>query len=115
MNTQALTHTDAKAFFPALIDQELPPAEEAKVRGHLADCDSCQQRWTKYERTITRVRQLERVRAPEALATKILQRARRRRGPRLLAKVHADYRVPVEILIPILIAAAVAAWLGFVA
>lgn len=114
MNVE-LTHTAARAFFPALIDQELEPKEEAKVRGHLALCRPCQEGFQKYERAVTRVRQLERVRAPDLLATRILQRTRRRRGLRQIAKLHHDYRVPVELLIPILLAAAVATWLMFAA
>lgn len=114
MNAE-LSHTAAKAFFPALIDQELEPKEEAKVRGHLAQCPTCHQGFEKYERAVTRVRQLERVRAPDLLATRILQRTRRKRGLRQIAKVHQDYRIPVEILIPVLLAAAIAAWMMFLA
>lgn len=114
MNLQ-LTHSAAKASFAALIDQELEPKEEARVRGHLAGCPSCQERYVKYERTVSRVRQLERVRAPDLFATRILQRTKKKRGLRQIARVHADYRVPVEILLPILLAAAVATWLLFLA
>lgn len=110
MNLQ-LSHSAAKAFFPALLDQELPAPEEAKVRGHLAECPSCNEGFVKYERAVMRVRNLERIRAPDLLATRILQRTKKRRGLRQIARVHAEHRVPVEILIPILMAAAVAAWL----
>lgn len=114
MNLQ-LTHSAARESFGALIDQELEPREEAKVRGHLAECPSCNAGYMKYERTVTRVRQLERVRAPDLLATRILQRTKKKRGLRQIAKVHADHRVPVEIVIPVLLAAAVATWMLFVA
>lgn len=113
MNAE-LSHAAAKAFFPALIDQELAPKEEARVRGHLALCKPCHEGYAKYERAVTRVRQLERVRAPDLLATRILQRTRRKRGLRQIARIHQDYRVPVEILIPVLLAAAIAAWMMFV-
>jgi anti-sigma factor RsiW len=110
-----ISHHDARALFGALIDEELAPDEKAQVSTHLARCDDCRAGYVKYERVVQQVRSLERLRAPPTLATRILLRVRRRRpfGTKGLALLHAQHRVPVEVIIPVLLAAAVAALLLF--
>ncbi len=106
----SLSHSAAREYFPALIDQELDPAAEAKVRGHLVECPPCRQGFQKYERAVEKVRGLQREKAPDALATMILHRTRKRRhGLRAIARAHDQYRMPFEIILPILLAAVVAA------
>ncbi|MDQ3265483.1 MAG: zf-HC2 domain-containing protein [Myxococcota bacterium] len=106
----SLSHTAAREYFPALIDQELDPAAEAKVRGHLVECPPCRQGFLKYERAVEKVRGLQREKAPDALATMILHRTRKRRhGLRAIVRAHENYRMPYEIILPILLAAVIAA------
>jgi len=105
----SLNHAAARESFPALIDQELEPATEAQVRTHLVACDSCRQGFERYERAVEKVRALGRENAPDALATLILNRTRKRRGLRNLVRVHNTYRLPVEIILPVLLAAVIAA------
>ena len=108
-----LTHRDATRLFPALIDQELAEVEQVRLREHLDGCDACRQGWERYSRAVGKVRSLERERAPAALATVIARRVRRRRtfAGRGLALAHANYRVPFEVIIPILLGVLVAALL----
>ncbi|SEU05724.1 anti-sigma factor family protein [Stigmatella erecta] len=108
-----LSHRDAKALFFALADEELPPPQAQAVRSHLDGCDECRAGWVRYEQTVQRVRQVGREKAPAALASMVLTRVKRERrfGLRKLHLAHVYYRFPVEVLIPVLLAAAVAAFL----
>ncbi|TSC22760.1 anti-sigma factor [Corallococcus sp. Z5C101001] len=108
-----LDHLQTKALFLALVDEALPAPQEQAVRSHLDGCEECRQGWDQYARTVERVRTVEREKAPPALASLIAGRVRRQRrfGLRGLHLAHAHHRFPVEVLIPLLLAAAVAAFL----
>lgn len=108
-----LNHREAKALFFALADEELPAPEVEAVKSHLDGCDDCRAGWETYSRTVQRVRGVEREKAPAALASVVMTRVRRQRkfGLKGLYHAHAQHRFPVEILIPLLLAAAVAAFL----
>lgn len=108
-----LSHRETKALFVALADEELPAEKAREVRSHLDGCGECQQGWQRYSSTVLRLRQVEKQKAPPALASLVMTRVKRQRrfGLKRLHLVHAQYRLPVEILIPLLIAAAVGAYL----
>lgn len=108
-----LSHGEAKALFFALADEELPPPQAQAVRSHLDGCDECRAGWDRYAKTVQRVRKMEREKAPPAMASMVLNRLKRERrfGLRKLHWAHTHHRFPVEILIPLLLAAAVAAFL----
>jgi len=115
MDTQ-ISHQEAKGLFGALVDAELQGDLLQQMRAHLDSCRECREGWTRYSRAVERVRSTARARAPGAFAAAVKVRAlRRRRGLRGLAHVHAMHRVPVEILIPILLAAAIGALVMFLA
>jgi predicted anti-sigma-YlaC factor YlaD len=108
-----LNHREAKALFFALADEELPEPQAKAVRSHLDGCEECRAGWDRYAKTVQRVRTVEREKAPPALTSLVLNRVKRERrfGLRKLHLAHAYNRVPVEVLIPLLLAAAVAAFL----
>ena len=108
-----LSHRETKALFIALADEELPAEKVQAVRSHLDGCGECQQGWQRYSATLIRVRNVEKQKAPPALASMVMTRVKRQRrfGLKRLNQMHAHYRLPVEILIPLLIAAAVGAFL----
>jgi hypothetical protein len=109
-----LTHREAQNLFGAWVDAELGDQEELGLRAHLDDCADCRTGWQRYERVVKGARNLEHIQAPPRLATLIARRVRRRRmGGRALHLAHAHYRLPAEVIIPILLAAAVAALLFF--
>lgn len=109
-----LEHHQAQALFLDLVDEALPAEQEQAVRLHLQGCGECQAGWERYARTVQRVRQVERERAPPGLATQVMGRVRRQRrlGLKGLHLAHAHHRLPVEVLIPLLLAAAVLAFLA---
>jgi hypothetical protein len=113
MNAQ-LSHREAKSLFGPWIDQDLDAPKARQLKDHLDGCVDCRTGWTKYERVVRQARDLGREGAPPDLAGKILRRVRRRRlGARALHSVHMNYRVPVEVIVPPLIAVAIAALLYF--
>ncbi|WP_144370144.1 anti-sigma factor family protein [Myxococcus stipitatus] len=108
-----MNHREARALFLALADDELPAPQAQAVRSHLDGCDECRHGWEGYSRTVRRLQNVEREKAPPALASVVMTRVRRQRrfGLRGLHMAHMQHRFPVEILIPILLAVAVAAFL----
>ncbi len=116
MNAQ-LTHREAQRLFFALADDELASEEKTQLTEHLEECGDCRAGWDRYARTMDRVRSVEREKAPAALASMIVRRARRRRpfGLRALHNAHANYRFPVEAVIPLLLGVAMAAMLVLMA
>lgn len=108
-----MSHREAKDLFFALADEELPAPKAQAVRSHLDGCDECRAGWDRYARTVQRVRTVEREKAPPAMASMVMNRLKRERrfGLRKLHLAHMHHRFPVEVLIPILLAAAVAAFL----
>jgi len=108
-----MDHREAQALFLALADDDLPAPKALEVRTHLDGCEDCRQGWQRYASTVKRLQGVAREKAPPALATMVLSRVRRKRrfGLRGLHAMHMNHRLPVEILIPLLLAAAVAAFL----
>ncbi|WP_257461168.1 anti-sigma factor family protein [Archangium lipolyticum] len=108
-----LSHRETKALFIALADEELSAEKEQAVRSHLEGCGECQKGWQSYSSTVLRLRKVEKEQAPPALASMVMTRLKRQRrfGLKRLHLTHAQYRLPVEVLIPLLIAAAVGAFL----
>ena len=106
-------HQEVRTLFPALIDAELDRGREQSLRAHLDECLDCRQGWVRYERAITLVRKVEREKAPAHLSSIILRRVRKQRSSaqRRDRMLRVVYRVPYEIMIPIMLAAAVAALL----
>jgi anti-sigma factor RsiW len=110
-----LSHRETRALFIALADEELPAEQARQVQSHLEGCGECQRGWQAYAGSLRRVRGVERERAPANLTSSVMTRVKRERrfGLRRLHLAHANYRLPVEILIPVLLAAAVAAYFFF--
>jgi anti-sigma factor RsiW len=108
-----LSHRETRDLFLAFADEELPAEKAQDVQAHLDGCGECQQGWQRYAGTVLRLRQVEKHQAPHALSSAVMMRVKRQRGFALkrLHLMHAQYRLPVEVLIPLLLAAAVAAFL----
>ena len=108
-----LNHREARDLFFALADEELPEPQAKAVRSHLDGCEECRAGWDRYAKTVQLVRKVEREKAPPMMASLVLNRVKRERrfGLRKLHWAHTHHRFPVEVLIPLLLAAAVAAFL----
>jgi anti-sigma factor RsiW len=115
---EPVAHETAPELFGALLDGEISTSQEEGLRAHLSGCVECRTGFDRYERAISLVREVGREHAPEGFATTILRRVRRRRrlshfnGARLLEVTSTP---AAEVMIPVLIAAAVAALIIFAA
>lgn len=109
---ETVAHERAQELFGPFIDGEIAPGEAADLRAHLTGCVECRSGFDEYEKAVTLLRDVGRERVPEGFATSVLRRVRRRRrqsrfaGGRL---IELNTIPAAEVLVPILIAAAVAA------
>lgn len=112
-----LTKADVERLFLGAADDSLADPDAIRLRDVLDDDAELKGRFEKYQKTIALLKKTHKERAPESLATVIMRRVRRRRlwGRNSLHTLHMQYRVPVEVLIPILIGVLMAAYLFFAA
>lgn len=115
MEPSTSEHQEVRSMFPALVDDELPGDLVANLRAHLATCAECRNGWVRYERAVSLVRQVPKEKPPAALTAAILRRIRRRKSQALRrdGRLAMAYRVPYGVVLPIVLAAAVAALLFF--
>ena len=108
-------HQEVRSMFPALVDDELDGDLVSNLRAHLEVCDECRSGWKRYERAVSLVRKVPREKAPQALTAVILRRIRRRKSAdrRREHVLALAFRTPYGVVIPVVLAAAVAALLFF--
>jgi hypothetical protein len=104
-------------LFVGAADEELPDQEMARLKDELEKSPELKANFDKYMRAVKLLKSDQQEKAPPALASLVMRRVRRRRlfGQRGLHTMHMNYRVPVEVLIPILIGVLVAAYFIFAA
>lgn len=108
---EPMTPAEVEAAFVSAVDGALPEAEAQRLRDALAGDAELRERFARYERTVTLLREAPRERAPQGLAGLVLRRARRRRFSLQVRRLTEAHRFPVEIIVPIVLAAVVAALL----
>ena len=113
----ALQSTEVEELFAGAVDGSLSGSDDAKLKAALAGDAELKARFERYQKTIALLKGAPREKAPPALASMIMRRVRRRRGHdrRDMGMQQAMYRVPVEVIIPLLLGAMVAALLFFAA
>jgi anti-sigma factor RsiW len=101
-----LGHGEAEELFSPYVDRELPPAEEAALRAHLAGCPSCRAAWAAFSRAVGLARDLPPERPPAGFARRVLGRvrARRRAGGVSRNVLLLGQQVTVEAIVPVLVA-----------
>src|SRR3954466_2027007 len=112
-----LTKADIEKLFIGAVDDTLADRDAVRLRAKLDDDSELKGKFEKYQKTIALLKKAPKERAPDALASVIMRRVRRRRmwGRNSLHTMHMQYRVPVEVLIPILVGVLVAMFLFFAA
>jgi hypothetical protein len=107
-----LNKAEVERLFLGAVDGALETADEAAFREVLAADAGLKLRFEQYTLAVKTLKELPREKAPAALASMILRRTKRRRSLlKSLATNEATYRVPVEVILPLLLAAVVAAFL----
>jgi len=110
-----LKAADIEALFTGAVDGGLVDSDATRLRSELDADPELKARFEKYKKAVSLLKGAPKEKAPVALATTIMRRVRRRRvfDRRNLQWQHAMYRVPVEVVIPLLLGAMVAALLFF--
>lgn len=107
-----LTKAELERLFIGAVDDALDAGEAETFRQVLATDAELKLRFEKYTGAVKALKALPREKAPAALASMILRRTKRRRSMfRSMATHEATYRVPVEVIVPLLLAAVVALFL----
>jgi anti-sigma factor RsiW len=110
-----LKAADIEELFTGAADGALADSDQVRLREELDADPELKARFEKYQKAIGLLKGAPKEKAPVALASTIMRRVRRRRvfDRRNMQWQHAMYRVPVEVVIPLLLAAMVAALLFF--
>ncbi len=108
-----LSKTDVERLFVDAIDGALAEPEAKHFEEHLRNDASLNARYVQYQHAVMLMRGQPREKAPEVLASVILRRTRRRRSMSRSLRLHEINfsRLPVEVIIPLLLAAAMALFL----
>jgi hypothetical protein len=102
-----LSKKDTERLFVGAVDQSLPDIEAHALEEVLHHDAALKAQFETYQRTVTRLRKMPQVKAPASLASLILRRTRRRRF-QLRSRDFHHFRFPMEVVVPMLIAALVA-------
>lgn len=102
-----LNQNEVERLFTGAVDDALPEGEADDFEKQLAENPELKAKFAQYERAIALLKEAPREKAPDALASLILRRTRRRRFQDRAREIqHA--RFPVEVVVPLIIAALVA-------
>ncbi len=102
-----ISKAEVEKLFVGAIDGVIPGAERAQLENDA----ELKGDFEKYERAVKLLRESPREEAPEMLSSMVMRRVRRRRGTAKQVTTYADYRLPVEVIIPLLLAALVVVFL----
>ena len=113
MRRVAIPRDELEQLFVDAVDETLPDREAVRLKAELDGSAELKASYEKYARAVKLLKGAPREKAPDALASLVMRRVRRRRlfGARGLHTTHMQYRVPIEVLIPILVAVLVVAYL----
>jgi anti-sigma factor RsiW len=99
---------EVERLFVGAVDGVLAGADASTFEAELAADAELKARYERYQRTVGRLQGAPREKAPDALASLVLRRTRRRRFSLRAADLQLAYRLPAEVVIPLLVAVLVA-------
>ena len=102
-----LSKNDVERLFVGAVDDALPGSDASQFDAQLSEDPRLKARFAQYQRAIALLKEAPKEKAPDALASMILRRTRRRRF-QLRSREIQNFRFPVEVVVPMLIAALVA-------
>ncbi len=106
-----LNKAEVEQLFLSAVDGEALSSGQARALDEDPELKTNLDRYLKAVRTL---KDAPREKAPDALASVVLRRVRRRRGLMRRVQWNADYRFPVEVIVPIFLASLVALFLMIV-
>lgn len=110
-----LDPNDVESLFSAAVDGEMTDAQRAEFEAVLRADAKLKARFDRYSGAVSLLRGAPKETPPPSLASAIMRRVRRNRSlsRRTRAAEQVAFRVPAELLVPLLIAVAVAVLLAF--
>ena len=102
------SHPEVERLFLGAVDGALSRDDEAVLTAQLAGDAALRVRFEAYRGAVRMLRQAPKARAPDGLASLILRRSRRRRLHLRREDERVAFRVPAEVVIPLLLAALMA-------
>jgi anti-sigma factor RsiW len=102
-----LSKNEVERLFVGAVDDALPGADASQFDAQLTENPELKARFAQYQRAIALLKEAPKEKAPDALASMILRRTRRRRF-QLRSREIQNFRFPMEVVVPMLIAALVA-------
>ena len=102
-----LSKNEVERLFVGAVDHALAEPEAKEFDAELAADPELKAKFARYQRAISLLKETPKERAPDALASLILRRTRRRRFQIRSRDLH-NARFPAEVVVPLLIAALVA-------
>ena len=102
-----LSQNEVERLFTGAVDGALAEQEASEFDAQLAANPELKAQFAKYQRAISLLKGTPKEKAPDALASLILRRTRRRRFQLRSRDLH-NARFPAEVVVPLLIAALVA-------
>ncbi len=102
-----LNQNDVERLFVGAVDDALPEKDAGEFDEQLSEDPELKAKFAQYQRAISLLKESPREKAPDALASLILRRTRRRRFQDRTREIHHS-RFPVEVVVPLIIAALVA-------
>lgn len=112
-----LSKAEVERLFIGAADDALAERDAVRLRQGLEEDSALKGKFEKYNQAIALLKKAPKEKAPPALASVIMRRVRRRRlwGRNNAHTIQMQYRVPVEVIVPILLGVLVAAFLFFAA
>jgi anti-sigma factor RsiW len=102
-----LSKNEVERLFVGAVDDALPERDSKAFASELDENPELKARFAKYQRAVSLLKDAPKEKAPDALASMILRRTRRRRF-QLRTREIQNAHFPVEVVVPMLIAALVA-------
>lgn len=106
-----LSKAEVEKLFIGALDEALPEHEAALLAAELEADPELRGEFARYQKTVTLLRGVPKEKAPDALASTILRRTRRRRFSLQAQRLTEAHRFPAEVIIPLVLAAAVAVFI----
>jgi anti-sigma factor RsiW len=103
-----LSKAEVERLFVGAVDDALPDRDAVQLNAGLDADPSLKTDYQRYARAVALLRRQPKEPAPPGLAGLVLRRVRRRRGAARRLAQQADYRLPAEIIVPLMLAVLVA-------
>jgi anti-sigma factor RsiW len=108
-----ISKAEVERLFVGSVDGSLADSDAVRLNVELDSDAALKEKFQKYDRAVSLLKNLPREKAPVAMASLIVRRTRKRRFQNRSRQVMDAWNVPAEVVIPLMVAVLVAAFLVF--